>query len=54
MTPVKKDWKMIIESYTSPLWFDYDVKTEIVMPWFFGENQCVFYIFKHEYLQSEK
>ena len=40
--PAKKDWKMIIESYIIPLLFYYDVKTGIVMPWFFGENQCFY------------
>ena len=48
MTPAKKYWKMIIESYIIPFWFYYDVKTGIVMAWFLGKNQCI-YEFKHEF-----
>ena len=42
MKPAKNDWKMIIESYISPLWFYYGVKTRILVSWFLGENLCFF------------
>ena len=38
MTPEKKDWKMINESYTSLLWFYDGVKTGYLMSWFLGVN----------------